>query len=317
MQVERYKVGLPSRLVPLRKAGYAFLGEKKQAAVKICYWTKKYIKGGEACYKQAYGINSAQCIQMTPNAEYCNNNCVYCWREIGRFKKSMHDYEDPDVIIEESVKAQKYLLQGLKGSQHAVKERWLESQNPRHFSISLMGEPTLYPLLPELVKKINKNYSSFVVSNGTQPEMIERLSSTQPTQLYLSFNAWDANSFAFISRNKNPNAWNAFIESARLLERFKRTVFRMTLAKKLNLQNSDKFAELIEKFQPSFVEVKAWFPLGSSRSRMNPSQEPSFEEISAFAFELEKLSSFERVFTHKASKVVILARKDMKNKMKF
>ncbi len=317
MQVEFYKKGLPEQLVPLRKAGYAFVGEKKQAAVKICYWTRKAIKGGGNCYKQAYGINSSQCVQMTPNAEYCNNNCVYCWREVKRFKKSMTECEDPELIVEESVKAQKYLLQGLKGSKYAIKEKWIESQNPKHFTISLMGEPTLYPLLPELVDKINEKYSSFVVSNGLQPKMFERLSSSQPTQLYLSFNAWNAESFAFVSNNKTPDAWNSFLKSALLLENFKRSVFRMTLAKDLNLKNPEKFAEIIEKFQPGFVEVKAWFPLGSSRARMKTSQEPSLEEIKSFADQIEKNTSFERVFIHEPSKVVILSRRDMKGRLKF
>ncbi len=316
-QVEFYKKNLPERLVPLRDAGYAFVGGKKQAAVKVCYWTRKAIKGGGLCYKQAYGVNSAQCVQMTPNAEYCSNNCVYCWREVGRFKKQMREWEDPETIVRESVKAQNYLLQGLKGSPNTVINKWLEAQSPRHFSISLMGEPTLYPLLPELVREINKNYSSFVVSNGLQPAMVEKLASSQPTQFYLSFNAWSAESFALISNNKSAGAWDSFLESASLLENFNRSVFRMTLARGLNLRNPEKFAAVIDKFQPGFVEVKAWFPLGSSRRRMSPGQEPSFFEINDFAEQLRKLTSFERVFVHEPSKVVILARKDMEGRISF
>lgn len=316
-QVEFYKKGLPEDLIPLRNAGYALIGKKKQAAVKVCYWTKKSIKGQGECYKQAYGIKSNQCVQMTPDAEYCNNNCVYCWREVNRFKREMKEWEDPEVIIEESVKAQKYLLQGLKGSRNAVKEKWIESQNPRHFSISLMGEPTLYPLLPELVGKINKRFTSFVVSNGLQPEAVEALSSVQPTQFYLSLNAWSEESFARISNNKSPEAWNSFLKSAGLLEKFKRSVFRMTLARGLNLQRAKEFSGIIEKFQPGFVEVKAWFPLGSSRARMKTTQEPSLGEINDFANNLVKSTSFERVFVHEQSKVVILAGKDMKRRLKF
>jgi tRNA wybutosine-synthesizing protein 1 len=316
-QIEFYKKNLPERLIPLRNAGYVFIGEKKQAAVKVCYWTRKSIKGQGECYKQAYGIKSSQCVQMTPDAEYCNNNCVYCWREVERFKRKMQEYEDPEVIIEESVKAQKYLLQGLKGSKNAVKEKWLESQQPKHFSISLMGEPTLYPLLPLLVEKINKRFTSFVVSNGLQPNVIEELSSIQPTQMYLSLNAWSEESFVKISNNKNPDAWSSFLESASLLENFKRSVFRMTLARGLNLQKPEKFAEIIEKFQPCFVEVKAWFPLGSSRARMKTSQLPSFFEINSFADELARLTSFERVYVHEQSEVVILARKGMEGRLRF
>ena len=50
---------------------------------------------------------------------------------------------------------------------------------------------------------------------------------------------------------------------------------------------------------------------------MSPGQEPSFFEINDFAEQLRKLTSFERVFVHEPSKVVILARKDMEGRISF
>ena len=44
------------------------------------------------------------------------------------------------------------------------------------FAISLTGEPTLYPKLPELIKEIHsRGKTSFLVTNGQHPEVLQKL----------------------------------------------------------------------------------------------------------------------------------------------
>jgi tRNA wybutosine-synthesizing protein 1 len=50
-----------------KEAGYRIVG--RHSAVKVCHWTKSALKGGKACYKSWYGIESHRCIQMTPSLQ--------------------------------------------------------------------------------------------------------------------------------------------------------------------------------------------------------------------------------------------------------
>ena len=61
------------------------------------------------------------------------------------------DEDDPEFILEESIKAHKKLLTGFKGNPKVPLEKWEESQNPKHVAISLTGEPTLYSRLGEFI----------------------------------------------------------------------------------------------------------------------------------------------------------------------
>ena len=59
----------------LEKQGYRFTGE--HSSVKICGWTKNSILNKGNCYKHKfYGINTNQCVQMTPSM-VCPNRCVF------------------------------------------------------------------------------------------------------------------------------------------------------------------------------------------------------------------------------------------------
>jgi len=52
--------------------------------------------------------------------------------------------------------AQRKLLSGFKGNEKINMEKWKEAQNPDQFAISLIGEPTLYPKLAELILELRK-----------------------------------------------------------------------------------------------------------------------------------------------------------------
>ena len=72
--------------------------------------------------------------------------------------------------------------------------------NPKHFAFSLSGEPTFYPRLPELIDELKKrNITSFLVTNGTNPEMLKKLIEHPPTQLYLTLPAPDEETYKKVS----------------------------------------------------------------------------------------------------------------------
>ena len=85
------------------------------------------------------------------------------------------------------MQGQQKFLSGYGGAKTTNLERLAEARKPRHIALSLMGEPTLYPYLKELIDLISKKgMTSFLVSNATHPEVLADL---EPTQLYLSLNA--------------------------------------------------------------------------------------------------------------------------------
>ena len=65
----------------------------------------------------------------------------------------------------------------------------------------------MYPKLPELIrylKSLKQTKSIFLVTNGQEPDMIKKMADEDalPTQLYLSTNAADSESFIKINRPK-------------------------------------------------------------------------------------------------------------------
>jgi len=166
--------------------GYRLVGN--HSAVKICAYCKKAIKGQDVCYKNTfYGIESWRCVQMSPTF-YCDHRCVFCWRDIEYvWPKWQGPVDDPKDVVDGCIKAHIEVLQGFKGNDKAIQERLKQMEKPLHFAISLTGEPTMYPRLPEMIDYIkSKGMTAFLVTNGTIPDMVEKLIDHQPTQLYIS-----------------------------------------------------------------------------------------------------------------------------------
>src|SRR3989344_7256554 len=92
----------------LEKQQYDFFG--KHGAVKTCHYTKNSLHGKTACYKQQfYGIQSHQCIQMTPSVDLCNYNCTFCWRPMEYapgHEFPWSEADDPKTLVEKSIQAQ-------------------------------------------------------------------------------------------------------------------------------------------------------------------------------------------------------------------
>ena len=106
----------------------------------------------------------------------------------------------------------------------------------------LSGEPTMYPKLPELIKYLNSleaTKSIFLVTNGQEPDMIQRLQDEDalPTQLYLSTNAADYESFLKINKPKYDDSWERWNRTLGMLKHLNtRTVLRITLIRNYNDQ---------------------------------------------------------------------------------
>ena len=297
----------------LQKAGYAFVGPSKHSAIKACLWCRKSILGGEACYKNKfYGIASWRCLQLSASMQFCDYKCVHCWRPNDFLKQWRGPADDPKTILDEAVQAQKKLLNGFPGNPKTDAGKWREAQEPRHVAISLMGEGTLYPRLPELVREIRaRKMTSFLVSNGAHPEMIGRLAEEDslPTQLYLSLTFFDEKNFQKVCGSAT--GWEAFLQSLDLMKKLRnrtRTVLRMTLAKGLNMENAGGYAELVSRAGADYVETKAWMALGSSRKRLGVDAMPSHEEITSFAGELASECGYRAADEHVPSRVVLLCR---------
>ncbi len=279
--------------------GYHIVG--RHSAVKTCLWLKKSLKDEGYCYKQKfYGIPSHRCLQMSP-ALICNLSCVHCWRPLD-LMPPFREWDDHEFIVEESIKAQRRLLSGFFGTVGVNRKKLEEALNPKHVAISLIGEPTLYPRIDELVDEYKKrNFTTFLVTNGTNPQALERV---EPYQLYLSLTAYDEESHKVLQGTK----WEKIEESLKLLPNLDfRTVIRLTLIKGVNMK-PEKFAKIIDEASPDFVEAKAYMYLGYSRRRLKAENMPEHEDVRKFAEELAKLTGYEIRDESEASRVVLLVR---------
>ncbi len=302
----------------LEKQGYRFTGD--HSSVKICSWTKNSLLDGGECYKHKfYGINTHQCVQMTPSM-VCPNRCVFCWRSLDYYTaETMKEIDDPVKIIENSIKAQRELLSGFGGNKKVNKDKFKQAQDPKHFAISLTGEPTIYPKLKELIKELtNRGYTSFLVTNGMFPDALEKLDPL-PTQLYLSL---DAPTKELYLKTDNPllkDFWERLNRSLEILSKLKtRRVIRITAVKGINMSNEEDYAELIKKANPDWVEVKSYSWVGESRQRLTLENVPTYEECLEFAEKLGKLLDMKIIDTHERSRAILLAKEDTPDRiMKF
>lgn len=294
----------------LEKMGYRFVGENGHTAVKTCLWTKKSILNEGTCYKQNfYGIKSHRCLQMSPSIFFCQQKCLFCWRDLRSTKTAWDgEYDEPESIIDDCISAQRNLLCGFFGNEKANKKKLLEAQEPNNAAISLAGEPLLYPMISELIKEFHKRkFTTFLVTNGINYNALENLSE-EPTQLYISLDAPSKKIHKKLCRPQTENAWEYINRSLELLPSFTcRKVLRITAVNGENMKNPSGYASLIEKAQPDFVEVKAYMYLGYSRQRLEMENMPLFFEVYEFADEIAKLTSMDIINESKESRVVLLS----------
>jgi len=287
----------------LAKQGYHLVGG---GAVKPCLWLNRSIRGGDQCYKHRfYGISSHRCVQMTPALE-CNHLCLHCWRPIDAPVPSRPPLE-PSELMDGILREHKRILSGYGGAHTTDRSRLEEARKPAHIALSLMGEPTFYPYIGELIGEISRRgMTSFLVTNGTRPEVLGSLK-LMPTQLYISLNAPDKELYRQIS-NPSGDLWGKLQESLCLMKGMPcRRVVRLTLARGLNLKDPDGFAKVIELAEPDFVEVKAYMHLGRSRARLSRESMPEHGEIMEFARQLSYALGYDLTSEVPLSRVALLS----------
>jgi tRNA wybutosine-synthesizing protein 1 len=288
---------------PLRRQGYQFVSPGSSAAVKPCLWCKRALCGGEMCYKHRfYGIESHRCVQMTPTLR-CTQRCLFCWRSF-EYEPASEEDCPPEFIVDRLPDLQKRAVSGYKPSYRVTAERFLEALTPRHVAISLAGEPTCYPHLPRLVDLLHaRGYTTFLVSNGTRPWVLEE---THPFQTYVSLCAPDRETYGRVCRPV-ADSWERVVESLGILGR-RRSAIRITLVRGENDLRPDLYARLIQDSGARFVEVKGYMFLGYSRKRLKKENMPGHGEIQAFASSLAGCSDYEIRDESLASRVVLLER---------
>lgn len=293
----------------LESSGYRFVGSHNHAAAKICHWTKQSILDKGVCYKEKfYGIESHRCLQMAPAVPNCQQKCEFCWRDLSYTQTQWEgEYDDPKTIIDEAVKAQNNLLCGFFGNDKANKEKLEESKTPTNAAISLAGEPMLYPEIDELIAEFNRrNFTTFVVSNGQCVDKLKNLEN-EPYQLYLSLDAPTKKIYNDVCQPQISEGWDNLNQSLDTLASFNsRTCIRTTCVKGRNMTNPEKYAELIKKASPDFVEIKAYMCVGSSRHRLTPDNMPTFDEVKSFAKKIGENCGKKIVNESEVSRVVLL-----------
>jgi tRNA wybutosine-synthesizing protein 1 len=272
----------------LERQGYHVIGAHKHSAVKTCLWLRKSLRGEGNCYKgKFYGIRAHRCVQMTPSI-FCNQRCVHCWRPLEAFTLGTENepivWDPPEELVEEALKEQKRLISGFKGSERTSRGAFAEAAVPKHAAISLIGEPTLYPYLNGLIQEFHsRDMTTFVVTNGTNPEMLREI---RPYQLYLSLNAPDEATYRQASHAQYWSRIKDSLEELRKLKGATRRAIRITCIDGLNMANPGGYAELLGRANPDFIEVKAYMHIGYSRKRLSRDAMPSHVKVKEFAREI-------------------------------
>ena len=299
----------------MEKSGYRFVGKNFHSVVKPCTWVKKSIRDEGVCYKEKFykkyhNTESHRCMQMSPSV-LCCNACVYCWRDVSSCNgtKWIGKIDDPEEILNQSIKAHQKLLVGFKGSSTANKKKWKESQDPTQIAISLIGEPTFYPRLSELIELSKKRgMAAYLVTNGQLPENLEKI--TEPSQLYLSLDAPTKEIYKKIDVPKFKNFWERIEKTINLFPSFScKKAIRLTIVKGWNNSHAKEYAKLIEKTDADFVEVKAYMWIGYSQYRLGIESMPNHSEIQNFANKVNEHLGYIYKDESEPSRVVLLSRK--------
>src|SRR3989338_9088848 len=137
IQEESVKTPVTAELqLLMKRQQYGLIG--KHSRVKVCHWTKSSLRDEGGCYKNKfYGIQSHQCVQMTPSFT-CNFACNFCWRDHAYHTAPVMKggMDEPTDIVEKSIASQRKLLSGFGGNAHANKLKVKEAMSPKHVAIS-------------------------------------------------------------------------------------------------------------------------------------------------------------------------------------
>lgn len=314
----------------LTRQKYHLVG--RHSAVKRCKWYKDSMLGKGECYKaRFYGIKSHQCMQSTCALQFCTQRCRFCWRvmadELGENfnEQPPADYrwDSPEEVLDGIVREYKKFAEGYQGNPTVERRKISEARETKMLTLSLSGEPTIYPQIGELLELAHQRGTiTFLVSNGTLPETLKKMK-VLPTQMYVSFDAPNREIYRKTCRPRDPRLWENYLETLDWLRSIKgktRTVLRMTLVRNLNLCCPEEYAELIKRAQADYVEVKSFSFVGGARHpgrNLKLSDMLTIEEIREFAGQLADASGYLVTDEHVPSRVVLLCRDGKAERERF
>ncbi len=297
-----------SRKELLERQGYRIVGE--HSAVKLCHWLKSEIAGGPGCYKESfYGIRSHRCLQMTPTADACNLNCLFCWRAQEWGADRLSHVDAPEDLLQGAVESQRILISGFKGDPRVDRGMFIEACHPDQVAISLTGEPTLYKRLGELIDVCHRRgMTTFLVTNGTTPSILRDLNPL-PKQLYVTISAPNEEIYERLCIPGSGNQWRNLNETLEILPSLDtRTVLRQTLVDRWNLGHEEEYARLIGRAAPDYIECKAYMFVGRSRQRLSMENMPPHMSIRQFSQRLSVATGYGVVNEREDSRVVLLSK---------
>lgn len=324
----KYFSSLCEKAGGMGKEGLAILVRQKyhlagnHSAAKLCHWAKASLQGKGECYKSRfYGIKTHRCLQCTPCLQFCNHDCVFCWRAlpwkgleaIGKGSGGF-SWGEPEKLVDALLEEQARIMSGFKGNPKVGKGQYDEAKKPAHAAISLSGEPCMYPHLGRLLGEFHsRGMTTFLVTNGTFPGRLAALEEP-PTQLYVSMVAPNEEVYRKAIRPSSPKLWENYWETLRLLPKLgkrTRTVLRMTLARGINDSDFEGYAAQIKEAQPHYVEVKSMVFVGGARDPkrgLSLGSMLSMGEIEGIAGKLAALSGYFLADSHAPSRVALLCR---------
>ena len=242
----------------LERVGYRTVGN--HSAVRVCHWTRNSLLGKGVCFKEKWyeGFQSHRCLQMTPAAVYCTQQCRFCWapqpadiagEKWNSFPFPSNGVDDPEKILSGCLDERRSSLMALKAENPNIDaEKFEEALNPTHIGVCLSGEPTLYPRISELIE-VAQNIgisSSHLVTNGTLPETLERMDKL-PSRLFVSLYAPDKQTYVKTCRPLVSEGWEKVNRTLELLPSLScSTTVELTLAKGLNMSKAREYSKLIE-----------------------------------------------------------------------
>lgn len=300
----------------LSKQGYRLIGT--HSSIKLCRWLKNSMRGRGGCYKHTfYGIKSYSCMEMTPNLA-CASKCTFCWRHHKNpvSREWVWKMDPPDIIVEQAVKNHLDMIRQLKGVPGVTKERFAEAQTVRHCALSLVGEPIFYPRINELLEILHaRRISTFLVTNAQFPDAMRHL--VPVTQLYVSIDAPNKEALKKIDRPLYKDFWQRYIECLEIIrEKKQRTVFRLTLVQKANMEDLEGYAKLISIGLPDFIEIKGVTYCGTSKAnKLTMENVPWHEQVIEFAQDLTAYlpkEMYELCCEHSHSNCTLIANKKFK-----
>ncbi|MFX0079084.1 MAG: 4-demethylwyosine synthase TYW1 [Candidatus Hermodarchaeota archaeon] len=297
-----------------RKQRYRFIG--KNSVLKKCYHLHKALTQQRPCYKQTfYGtITTHRCMQLSPTFN-CTQACLFCWRTMPGdegipITQEREIPDEPAEILDNAVIAQRKILDGYNPVCHpkVTPKMYEEARNPRHVAISLVGEPTLYERLSDLIQEIkHRGWTSYLVSNGTNPQVLKQID--EPTQLYISLVAPDKKTHQELCRPLVQGSWERLQESLDLFSTLScPTVVRMTLVAGRNMQKVSQYGQMLVEAEPDYIECKSYMHVGGSMNRLSRGNMPSMKSIREFAEALAKETSYLVTNEDTVSRVVLLSK---------